>query len=473
MVHLRLNEREPNPNPHINFISALPRGSPQDQEEARQLLRALAAQVRPIMKAHGFVVNQLVEYQYNSVFAGRCWEAGEAIELVLRSKNGSYWSTSWLMGTLCHELAHIEHGNHGPGFQALWDQLRDEVCQLQSKGYYGDGYWSSGNRLMDSASVPGEGIELGDLPEYICGGSQAGTRPTSIQKRRRRETGSSSHSGRQTAKRRKAGSRVTSKYAFVGDGQSLTADSAQSSKGKRAASQRARQERVLAAEKRLNAISKKTGTSSDNEGSESESEIEFVETDAERRQALLTSKGGRDERVQDKSLLWKDFEKKFNFRSSQQGNVAGTSKNQSQNNDVIDLTINTEGNNHPASKSISASGRKKGKEKEGPGPFLQNSSSGSRMRQEKLTSRGLVKDEIEYRKKENLGLLATTKGVDRTLGAAPKPRHGETETMLESDAKDLFSSKMWSCLVCTLQNDPGHLACMACATPRGEDTYKS
>lgn len=157
-------------------------------------------------------------------------------------------------------------------------------------------------------------------------------------------------------------------------------------------SQRARQERVLAAEKRLNALSKKTGnkfhdflkfgelahklagTSSDNEGSESESEIEFVEeTDAERRQALLTSKGGRDERVQDKSLLWKDFEKKFNFRSSQQGNVAGTSKNQSQNNDVIDLTINTEGNNHPASKYISASGRKKGKEKEGPGPFLQNS----------------------------------------------------------------------------------------------------
>jgi hypothetical protein len=61
MSRLRLNEREPNPNPHINFISALPRGSPQDQEEARQLLRALAAQVRPIMKAHGFVVNRLVE----------------------------------------------------------------------------------------------------------------------------------------------------------------------------------------------------------------------------------------------------------------------------------------------------------------------------------------------------------------------------------------------------------------------------
>jgi hypothetical protein len=41
MVHLRINAREPNPNPH--------------------LLRALAAQVKPIMKAHGFAVNSLEE----------------------------------------------------------------------------------------------------------------------------------------------------------------------------------------------------------------------------------------------------------------------------------------------------------------------------------------------------------------------------------------------------------------------------
>lgn len=61
MVHLRLNETEPNPNPHVNFITALPMPNSQDQEEARQLLRALAAQVRPVMKAHGLVVNSLEE----------------------------------------------------------------------------------------------------------------------------------------------------------------------------------------------------------------------------------------------------------------------------------------------------------------------------------------------------------------------------------------------------------------------------
>lgn len=29
--------------------------------------------------------------------------------------------------------------NHGPAFQALWRQLRNEVRALQNKGYYGDG----------------------------------------------------------------------------------------------------------------------------------------------------------------------------------------------------------------------------------------------------------------------------------------------------------------------------------------------
>ena len=64
MVHHRFNERETNPNKHINFITALPAPgvpSPYSEEDARQLLRALAAQVRPIMKSHGFTVNSFEE----------------------------------------------------------------------------------------------------------------------------------------------------------------------------------------------------------------------------------------------------------------------------------------------------------------------------------------------------------------------------------------------------------------------------
>ena len=60
MVHLRLNEKETNPNSYINFITALP-GSGEERERARHLLRALAAQVKPVMKAHGFTVNSFEE----------------------------------------------------------------------------------------------------------------------------------------------------------------------------------------------------------------------------------------------------------------------------------------------------------------------------------------------------------------------------------------------------------------------------
>jgi hypothetical protein len=61
MVHLRINEREPNPNPYVNFITVLPMADATVEDSAHQLLRALAAQVKPVMKAHSFVVNSLEE----------------------------------------------------------------------------------------------------------------------------------------------------------------------------------------------------------------------------------------------------------------------------------------------------------------------------------------------------------------------------------------------------------------------------
>ena len=79
--------------------------------------------------------------------------------------------------------------NHGPAFQALWAKLRNDVRELQSEGYYGDGrkrntayhilplislrlllgYWSSGHRLADSSRVGGQGLDPADLPEYMVG----------------------------------------------------------------------------------------------------------------------------------------------------------------------------------------------------------------------------------------------------------------------------------------------------------------
>ena len=69
MVHTQ-NSREANPNPHVKHITSLPRRDAKSpaQEDARQLLRALAAQVRPVMKEHGFSVNSLEEVGTGNIF---------------------------------------------------------------------------------------------------------------------------------------------------------------------------------------------------------------------------------------------------------------------------------------------------------------------------------------------------------------------------------------------------------------------
>ncbi|TCD61114.1 hypothetical protein EIP91_009010 [Steccherinum ochraceum] len=269
MVHVRLNPKETNPNPHINFIAPLPIDDATAREDSRQFLRALAAQVRPVMKSHGFVINSFEEYEYNSVFAGRNWNNGETVEIVLRGPTGAYYSSSWLLGTLCHELAHIK---------ALWSRLRREVGQLQSKGYFGDGYWSSGQRLADSAVVGGMGEVAGALPEYMCGGAHSRQRPSTFRRRR------------PTQKRR------TIKRTFKGEGHALNedvSDEEEKKKGtgfrKKAGSKRAREERAAAVEKRVQALLGKTGpsseqSSSDDDDSEGEGE---EETDKDRRRAML------------------------------------------------------------------------------------------------------------------------------------------------------------------------------------------
>lgn len=140
MVHLRLNEREANPNKHVNFMSPLPAPeipSPYSEEDARQLLRALAAQVRPIMKSHGFAVNSLEEVRPSadrivkilmlcSMSTIECLLVGtgttgrplvgisltvvmavvtSSSELVLRRVDGTFVPIPWLLSTFCHEVS--------------------------------------------------------------------------------------------------------------------------------------------------------------------------------------------------------------------------------------------------------------------------------------------------------------------------------------------------------------------------------
>ncbi|KAI6119385.1 WLM-domain-containing protein [Pisolithus croceorrhizus] len=386
MVHIRINEKKANPNPHVNFIS----------DQARQVLEALAAQVKPIMKKHGFAVNSLEEYEFNHVFSGRNWNSGETIELVLRGASGSFLPAHWLMSTLCHELAHIKHMNHGPVFQDLWRRLRQEVRDLQNRGYFGDGYWSAGRRLADSAVVTGQGVQAGDLPEYMCGGAHSRVRP--VRGRRSAIIASPSlHTGAQTTKKRKAGSRVTNSSAFLSIGKALNDDLDDDTKAvgtgfrKQAGSKRAREERALAAEKRIRSLEVKRDFNFD------EDHVP-IETDEDRRQTLLES------------------------TDRQELNMISCNR-------MIRRKIGTFAKPIPVGPSTSSES------------WGRPSSSSEHVNKKKRLL-NTVSSPLSHKKQ-------------RTLGT------GNSE--LSSHYNEV--REPWSCLAI---NEPGHLACSACATPRDD-----
>lgn len=215
MVHLRLNDPDTSRNRHINYITVLPQYA--DHEEARQRLLQLAAQVKPVMKAHGFQINSLEEYEWNREFAGRNWNNGETVELILRRQNGSFAPLQWVLMVFCHELAHIKYMNHIPSQHGKLDsELRAECRQLQSRGYFGDGFWSAGKRLENNAFVAGMGMDsLQGLPEYSCGGAYSSKkkgvtrrkRTAGGPQRKRGFKGPSLHTGAQTAPNTKSGGR--------------------------------------------------------------------------------------------------------------------------------------------------------------------------------------------------------------------------------------------------------------------------
>ncbi|EKM58369.1 uncharacterized protein PHACADRAFT_117246 [Phanerochaete carnosa HHB-10118-sp] len=475
MVHLKLNEREANPNPLINFITPLPMGASAAEEDARQLLRALAAQVKPIMKAHGFTVNSFEEYEHNKVFLGRNWNAGETIEIVLRGSGGVFLPIYALMSTLCHEVAHIKHMNHGPGFQALWAQLRREIRELQNEGYYGDGYWSSGTRLADSAPVGGAGIDGGDLPEYLCGGAHSRARPASFnRRRRRRQAGPSNHTGAQTIKKRKAGSRVTAKNAFQGGGKALNEDikdddekKAGAGFRKKAGSKRAREERALAAERRLLALQQKPRQPSaeiaqDEDSSDLEDGPEAQETDSDRRRTMLESMTGDDDMSKLKASF-KDFEDDFLPPD------AGGSTSHANPDMPCDIqSLPRTGSTSAASSSRPLKGKARmtdaslsSKDQRSITDFI-DVDSDRPSKKLKLSYGAIVKDEVNYRKKEALGMLgsgralADSSSANRTPSSTPTAVEGPRSNLLDLIPGNSLSKpsapsdSSWNCLVCTL-----------------------
>ncbi|GHJ90028.1 hypothetical protein NliqN6_6430 [Naganishia liquefaciens] len=224
----KFNARELDPNPQIRFISVLKKMP--DDDKALAIMKAVAAQMKRIMERMKLVVNSFEEYPHNKVlmslprtpFSSVNWNHGEVIELVLRRANGSFLPLYYLLNVMCHELAHIQQMNHGPNFRKLDNEIKRAVKDEREKGYYGDGFYSSGIHLATGIAIESDVLLAGDAPEYLCGGA-ANKQAPGIKARtgrgggRKRRAGNgiaTSTSGAQTAKRRKPGGSNT--RAFEG-----------------------------------------------------------------------------------------------------------------------------------------------------------------------------------------------------------------------------------------------------------------
>lgn len=389
--------------------------------------------------------------------------------------------------------------NHGPAFQALWAKLRTEVRELQSKGYYGDGYWSSGTRLMDSARVGGQSLAPGELPEYMCGGAHNRARPTSLRRRRNRQpAGPSNHTGAQTAKKRKAGSRVTASGTFKGSGRALNEDASDDDgkKGgtgfrKKAGSKRAREERALAAERRLRALQSQASSSSAQPFQQSQGESEddgsdteaVQETDQDRRRVMLDSMDGTD--LENLKAAQTDFSTDFMFPVNDSSLSRPLFSEEPEQDDDIHI-LSMSGATAAGGSSISST-KRDGKWRKTPQEQtledcleLAEPSASSSKKNRDVPYGALLKDEIELRKRESLGMTGSgqrlggnRRSSNSTSAIQPGQRDKETQKSDRSPAPPAAPERMseWTCLVCTLSNSMGHLACTACATPRGETTW--
>ncbi|UKZ79222.1 hypothetical protein TrVFT333_006972 [Trichoderma virens FT-333] len=165
----RLNAKTSQPNPHIVFIKPL---KGRDEKIAQDFLERIAAQCLPVMRKHHIHLMSLEEFPPNREFVGRNFNAGEVIQLVLKSPGSGRWLPfSYVQMVMMHELAHCAQMNHSRAFWAVRNQYAVQMQALWAEGYKGDGLWGRGATLgtgeWEKNSVRADEV----LPEHLCGGT--------------------------------------------------------------------------------------------------------------------------------------------------------------------------------------------------------------------------------------------------------------------------------------------------------------
>ncbi|KAH7110111.1 WLM domain-containing protein [Dendryphion nanum] len=266
----RLNERTHRPNALINFIRPLPGRT---VLTAEAILNRVAAVCYPFMKKHMILVQALEEFPHNNEFVGRNFNAGEVIQLVLRNKQGQWLPERWVMMVMVHELAHCKQMNHSKAFWRVRDTYAADLRELWSKGYSGEGLWGRG-RDLDTGHIHTGSIDVGDVPEHLCGGTY-GSRA------KKRKKGRNTKDVLSYAERKQR--RILKK--FGAGGKSLGADDdakvkleggvAKKGKPRVAGSARGRELRAAAALSRFETVKKEDVVIKKEEESDSDTEYDY------------------------------------------------------------------------------------------------------------------------------------------------------------------------------------------------------
>ena len=124
------------------------------------------------MKEHHLYVTSLEEYEPNREFVGRNFNAGEVVQLVLKSpRTGRWLPFEYVQMVMMHELAHCKQMNHSRAFWAVRNAYAVQMQVLWTKGYTGDGLWGRGASLATGAWETNTVLADEILPEHLCGGT--------------------------------------------------------------------------------------------------------------------------------------------------------------------------------------------------------------------------------------------------------------------------------------------------------------
>lgn len=124
------------------------------------------------MRKHHLSVTSLEEYEPNREFVGRNFNAGEVIQLVLRSRQTGRWLPfNYVQMVMMHELAHCKQMNHSRAFWAVRNQYAEQMYELWNAGYLGDGIWGRGANL-GTGDWEHRQVCTDETPaQHLCGGT--------------------------------------------------------------------------------------------------------------------------------------------------------------------------------------------------------------------------------------------------------------------------------------------------------------